>query len=95
MIYSHLGSLVCNMIVSLIGQITGGVNDLHVIMCYKTVGINCTGIRKLQSDTQNKTRLNKVTHFNYTNKPLLPPLLNYPPPPHPSNKPALENTLNK
>ena len=33
---------------------TGGVNDLHVIMCYKTVGIDC--MRKLPSDIQNKTR---------------------------------------
>ena len=41
MIQSPLGSLVCNMIVSLIGQMTGGVNDLHVIIYNKTAGIDC------------------------------------------------------
>ena len=45
---------------------TGGANDLHVIMCYKTVGIDC--MRKLHNNIQNETRLNNITHFNHTNK---------------------------
>ena len=82
MIYSRLGSSVCNMIVSLIGRMTGVGEYLHVIMCCKTAGIVWT--RKLQSDIQNETRLNTVSHFNHTNKPpppsplLSPPLISNP-----------------
>ena len=50
MIYSRLGILrpkssICNVIVLLIRRMTGGANDLRVIICYKTVCIDC--MRKL------------------------------------------------
>ena len=76
MIYLRLESSVCNVIVSLIGRMTGGANDLHVIICYKPVGMDY--MRRLQSDIQNKTSLNNVTYFNHNNKP---PFLLSPPPP--------------
>ena len=74
------------MIVPLVGQMTEGVNDLHVYMYYKIVGINC--MRNLQSDIQNTTRLNNITHFNHIKKPcsLLTSLPPFPP---------LKITLNK
>ena len=40
MIYLRLGSSVCKVIVLLIRQMKGGANDLHVIMCYNTEGID-------------------------------------------------------
>ena len=52
MIYLRLGSSVCKVIVLLIGRMKGGANDLHVIMCYKTEGID--SMQQLQSDTQKK-----------------------------------------
>ena len=84
MIYSRLGNLDCNVVAALIGRMTGGANDLHVIMCYKTVGIDY--MRTLRSNIQYKTRLNNVT---ISIIPISPP------PPPPSNKPPLESTLNK
>ena len=68
MIYLRLGSSVCKVVVLLIGRMKGGANDLHVIMCYKTEGID--SMQQLQSDTQKKKiGLNNVTHFNHINKP--------------------------
>ena len=67
MIYLHPGSSVCKVIELLIGRMKEGANDLHVIMCYKTEGID--SMQQLQSGTQKKIRLNNVTHFNHTNKP--------------------------
>ena len=67
MIYLHLGSSVCKVIELLIGQMKGGANDLHVIMCYKTEGIG--SMQQLQSNIQKRNRLINVTHFNHTNKP--------------------------
>ena len=40
MIYLRLGSSACKVIVLLIRQMKGGANDLHVIMCYNTEGID-------------------------------------------------------
>ena len=59
------------MIVLLIGRMKGGANDLHVIMSYKTEGID--SMQQLQSGTQKKIRLNEVTHFKHTNKPPIYP----------------------
>ena len=67
MIYLHLESSVCKVIISFIGRMKGGANHLHVIMCYKTEGID--GMQQLQSEIQKKIRLNNITHFNHTNKP--------------------------
>ena len=62
------------MIVSLIEQITGGADDLHIIMCYKTVDNKF--VCENQSDIQNKTRLNSITYFN---PPIsLPSLISHP-----------------
>ena len=40
MIYLRFESSVCKVVVLLIRQMKGGANDLHVIMCYNTEGIN-------------------------------------------------------
>lgn len=59
-------------------------NDLHVIMCYKTVSIDC--MRNIQSDIQNKTRLNNVKFQSHQSFSIKPPL---------SNKPSIDGILNK